>query len=109
MHLAGCGRFWLWSLSGALVTFSVLAAASIGIFVLPLAVVVSALTARRTRRRAELLGALVGAGANFGLIAFLQRGSGDLDARPWLVAGIALVGAGIATFALLDRWPARRA
>ena len=109
MHLASCGRFWLWSLAGALVTFSVLAAASIGLFVLPLAAVATALAARRTQRRAEVLGALVGVGAVCGVIALLQRGSGGLDATPWLVAGVLLAGLGIASFALLERGPAPRA
>jgi hypothetical protein len=109
MHLARCGRFWLWSIAGALVTFSLVTALSIGPFVLPIAAVVTALAARRTQQRAEMLGALVGAGAVCAVIAFLQRGSGGLDARPWLVAAIALAAAGIASFALLERRPAPRA
>jgi hypothetical protein len=109
MHVARCRGFWLWSLAGALVTFSVLAAASIGLFVLPLAALVTALIARRMQDRAELLGALVGAGAVCAVIALLQRGSGGLDARPWLVAAAVLAGLGIASFALLERRTAPRA
>jgi hypothetical protein len=38
-HVAGCGRFWLWAVAGALVVFSLLAAASIGFLVFPFAVI----------------------------------------------------------------------
>jgi apolipoprotein N-acyltransferase len=109
MHLAGCGRFWLWSLAGALVTFALLAAASIGIFVLPFAVLVLFFLSRRTRDRAELLGALVGAGAVCAAIAWIQREPGGFDASHWLLAAVVLAVAGIAGYALLGRRPAPRA
>jgi hypothetical protein len=103
MHLAGCGRFWLWALAGALVTFSLIAAASIGLFVLPVAALVTALVARSTRLAAETLGALVGAGAICLVIAWLQRAPGGFDWRPWLVAGTVLAALGIAGYGLLGR------
>jgi hypothetical protein len=108
-HLAGCGRFWLWSVAGALVAFSLIAAASIGLFTLPVAAAVAVLAVRRTRRRAELLGAFVGTGAVCGLIALLQRGPGSLDATPWIVAAVAFAAVGIGGYAVLGRRFAPRA
>jgi hypothetical protein len=108
-HIAGCGRFWLWAVAAALVAFSLIAAASIGLFVLPLAVVVTVLAARRTRNTTESLGALVGVGGICGLIALLQRGPGSLDATPWLLAATLLAVAGVAAFAVFGRRLAPRA
>jgi hypothetical protein len=102
-HLAGCGRFWLWAVAGALVAFSLIAAVSIGLFVLPVAALATVVAARRTHNRTEMLGALVGVGGTCGLIALLQRGPGSLDATPWLVAAILLAAAGIAGYALFER------
>jgi hypothetical protein len=109
MHLAGCGRFWLWAVAGALVTFSFVAAASIGLLILPFAALATAFIARSTRDRAEPLGALVGAAAICFLIAWLQRGPGGFDSRPWLAAGILLAGAGLAGYTLFARRLAPRA
>jgi hypothetical protein len=109
MHLAGCGRFWLWSVAGALVTFALVAALSIGIFILPFAVLAVLVVSRRTRDRAEMLGALVGAGAVCGVIAWIQREPGAFDARHWLIAAVVLAVTGIAGYALLGRRFAPRA
>jgi hypothetical protein len=109
MRLTATVRFWLWAVAGALVTFSLVAAASIGLFVLPVAALATALVARRTRARAEPLGALVGAGAICLLIAWLQRAPGGFDWRPWLVAGAILAGLGVAGYGLLVRRVAPRA
>ena len=108
-HLAGCGRFWLWAVAGALVAFSLLAAASIGLFILPMAGLATVLAARRTRGRAEMLGVCVGAGAVCGLIALLQRGPGSLDATPWLVAAVLFAATGIVGYAVLGPRLAPRA
>lgn len=108
-HLAGCGRFWLWAAAGALVAFSLIAAASVGLFVLPVAAFVTVLAARRARNWTETLGSLVGVGGICGLIALLQRGPGSLDARPWLAAAVLLAAAGIAGYALFERRLAPRA
>ena len=101
-HLAGCGRFWLWAVAGALVAFSLIAAASIGLFVLPVAGLVTVVAAR-THNWTETLGALAGVGGTCGLIALLQRGPGSLDATPWLVAAVLLAAAAIAGYALFER------
>jgi hypothetical protein len=103
MQVVGCRRFWLWALAGALVTFSLVAAASIGLFVLPLAALATALVARSTRLAAQALGALVGAGAICLLIAWLQREPGGFESRPWLVAGVVLGTLGIAGYGMLAR------
>jgi hypothetical protein len=88
------------------VTFALLAAASIGIFVLPFALLAVVLCSRRTRARAELLGALVGAGAVCGAIAWIQREPGGFHAGHWLIAAVVLAVAGIAGYALVGRRPA---
>jgi hypothetical protein len=86
MHLPVGGRFWLWAVAGALITFSVVAAASIGLFILPFAALATAFVARSTQRRAEALGVLLGAGSICFLIAGLQVGDeGGADARPWFI------------------------
>jgi hypothetical protein len=104
MHLAGCGRFWLWAVAGALITLSFVGAASIGLLVLPFAAVATAFVARSTQRRAEALGLLVGAASICFLIAGLQvGGNGGLDPRPWLVAGVVLAAIGTAAYALVTR------
>jgi hypothetical protein len=102
-HLRGCGRFWLWALAGALVAFSLVAAASIGLFILPVAALVTLFAARRTRTRVEMFGAFVGVGGVCGLIAFLQRGPGSLDATPWIVAAVVFAAAGIFGYGMLGR------
>jgi hypothetical protein len=103
MHLAGCGRFWLWAVAGGLVTFAFVAAASIGLLVLPFAAVATFFVARSSRGRAEPLGALVGAASICFLIAWIQRSAGGFDSRPWLLAGIILAAVGIAGYAVLGR------
>jgi hypothetical protein len=109
MHVTGCGRFWLWSLAGALVTFSLVAAASVGLLVMPVAALATFFVARKTRDRAELLGALVGAAGVCFAIAWIQRAPGGFDARPWLVAGIVLAVAGLAGYEVFSRRLAPRA
>ena len=103
MHAFGCGRFWLWALVGAAIAFALLASASIGLFFLPLAIVLAVLAANLTRRRSEALGALVGAAGICFLIAWVQRAPGGLDPRSWLVAGIVLAAAGLGGYGLTRR------
>jgi hypothetical protein len=78
-------------------------------FVLPFAALALFFVSRRTRDRAEMLGALVGAGAVCGAIAWIQREPGAFDAGHWLIAAVVLAVAGIAGYALLGRRPAPRA
>jgi hypothetical protein len=110
MHLPVGGRFWLWAVAGALITFSVVAAASIGLFILPFAALATAFVARSTQRRAEALGVLLGAGSICFLIAGLQVGDeGGADARPWFIAGVVLAAIGTAGYAFVTRRLAPRA
>jgi hypothetical protein len=103
MHVNGCWRFWAWGLAGALIAFSLIAAASVGVFVLPFAALALAFAVRRTRDRAEMFGGLVGPAGVCLLIAWIQRGPGGFDAGPWLVAGIVLAVAGLAGYAVFAR------
>jgi hypothetical protein len=109
MYLAGCRRFWFWALAGWLVAFSVVGAASIGLFALPVAALATVFAARATRGRAEPLGALVGAAAVCFIIAWIQRAPGGFDSRSWLVAGAVLAAVGFGGYALLARRLAPRA
>jgi hypothetical protein len=114
--------FAAWVLAGALVALSLLGAASIGLFVAPLAAVAIWLVLRFGGAGPEMLGMVSGAGAVCLLIAFLNRGTtpctqeghglsageteascGGLDPTPWLVAGLVLVAAGAVAYALARR------
>lgn len=90
--------FAAWVLAGALAIFSLLAAASIGLFVAPLAGIAIWLTLRLGRRWPETLGIVSGAGAVYLLIALLNS-----EPTPWLVAGLALLVAGVVAYALARR------
>jgi uncharacterized membrane protein len=90
VHRSSCARFWLWALAGGLLTFSVLAAASIGLFVVPFALGALWLAAASGRTWPESLGLLAGAGSVCFLIAYIQRHHDPVDPRPWLAAGIVL-------------------
>jgi len=122
MRREGWLVFAAWVLAGALVVFSLLGAASIGLFIAPLAAVAIWLAFRFGRAGPEMLGMVSGAGAVCLLIAFLNRGTtpcteqghtlspgeteagcGGLASTPWLVAGLVLVAAGIVAYALARR------
>jgi hypothetical protein len=90
--------FGVWALEGALLAFSLLGAASIGLFVMPVAVLVLVVLARARAAGPQMLGALSGAGVPALVVAGLQQGPGDLDARPWLIVGLILVAAGVAGY-----------
>jgi hypothetical protein len=103
MHRSSCARFWLWALAGGLFTFSLLAAASIGLFIMPLAFGAIWLAADSGRTWPESLGVLAGAALVCFLIAYIQRHHDPVDPRPWLAAGIVLVVVGVAGYAALAR------
>lgn len=119
----GWGGFAAWGLVGALFSFSVLGAASIGLFVLPTALVALAVVGMRVRVWPEVAGALEGAavlslfvgGANFNSTPCPSSGSGVVDVGgptsgtfscggfdplPWLLVGLALAGAGLVAYSL---------
>jgi hypothetical protein len=122
MRQAGWLVFAAWVLAGALAVFSLLGAASIGLFIAPLAAIAIWLALRFGRAGPEMLGMVSGAGAVCLLIAFLNRGTtpcteharlvssgetevscGGLAPVPWLVAGLVLVAAGVVAYALIRR------
>jgi hypothetical protein len=122
MRREGWLVFAAWVLAGALAVFSLLGAASIGLFIAPLAVVAIWLALRFGRAGPEMLGMVSGAGVVCLLIAFLNRGTtpcaeqghtlsaretetscGGLQPMPWLVVGLLLVAVGIVAYALARR------
>ncbi len=109
-----------WGFAGALLTFSAVAAASLGLFVLPVALIVPAIMAKRVgpvRRGTAVAGALAGAAAvvlfvgvaNLGSTPCPSSGSGAIgsggftgatscggfDPWPWLAVGFVLAGAAL--------------
>jgi hypothetical protein len=98
------GWFAAWAGVGALVALTILGALSIGIFVLPFAVIGIWLVGRRAPDRRSAFGLVSGAGLTC-LGVFVGNGgsSPGFDATPFLVAGIVLVLAGAALFALAGR------
>jgi hypothetical protein len=97
--LSGWGwrGFAAWAVAAALLVFSVLALPSIGLFVLPFALVASWLAARGSRDSLDLLGALSGAGLVCLAIAALDR----FESVLWLGSGTVLTFAGAVAFAIL--------
>jgi hypothetical protein len=91
-HLTGCSWFWVWALVGF--GFA-LGAVSLGpLLIAPIGLLALALTYSGTIRRSAF-GLLTGAGALCLVVAGLQQGTGNLDARPWLVAGVVLAVTGL--------------
>jgi hypothetical protein len=103
MHKRGWPWFGAWALAGGLFSFAFISALSIGIFVLPIALVAFWLLGSRGARGAEMLGAIAGAGAPCFLVAALSAGGEAPDARPWLAAGLALMAIGIAAYLFARR------
>jgi hypothetical protein len=111
----GCRWFWAWSLVGAGLCFSFLTGFSIGLFVLPFALLLLWFVLSRAPRWRESIGFVEGVGLVLLLIAYLNRdyrpcgagpqiggagasySCGGFDPHPWLYTGVAL--AGLATVA----------
>jgi hypothetical protein len=106
-HLLGCGWFWAWALVGAIASLGLL---SLGVLALLPAAGLAAVLLRRGPSETHAYGLLTGAGFFLLVVAYLQRqGPGTtcwkratasgcdqhLDPRPWLVAGVILVLAGV--------------
>jgi hypothetical protein len=118
--MRGRGPAWFgaWLAVGAALTFSFLAGFSIGLFVLPFALLLLAIVATRSPRLPEALGVVSGIGVTLLLVAFVNRGNepcpangvlhlgpgqqsvscGGLDPHPWLYLGIAVTAAGAVSY-----------
>jgi len=111
---SGCRWFWAWSLVGAALAFSFLTGFSIGLFLLPLALLLLGLVVYLSPQLAESIGFFEGVGLLLLGIAYVHRGDqpcspdgtlqlgpggagqsiscGGVDPHPWLYAGLALAG-----------------
>lgn len=121
----GPGWRWFaaWAAAGALLAFSLVAAASVGLFVLPVAALALWAILRGSPPRWSAFGLVSGAGLVSMLVGALNRGSspcpesgqltespgagpvecGGLDGTPFLAAGVVLVLAGPALVAAARR------
>ena len=100
-HVRACGWFWLWSLAGALLAFSLVS--FVGVLTGLPAVLVLLLVARRSPTWPEPLGLLTGVGALCIAVAALNWGADGLDPAPWLAAGAGLVVLGTVAYGLAGR------
>jgi len=118
----GWAGFAAWAVPGALLSLSFVGAASIGLFVLPVALLAVLVVGWTVRVWPELAGLLVGVAALSLLVGAANLGStpcpstgsgsvhvgdgtgrtsyscGGLDPSPWLVVGLALAGLGVAVY-----------
>ena len=117
----GWEPFAEWALALALLTVSVLGAASIGIFVVPFALLALFLAGQRNRAWPELLGGLVGVGSVLLYVAYRNRNylpcpvgpmrvlkgqhfsCGGFDPTPWLALGLLFVASGFAGYLVFRR------
>jgi len=119
----GWRAFGVWAVVGSLFGFALVALASIGLFILVLAIAAAALvaTGERVRVWPEITGVLAGLGAFPLVVGLLNVGStpcpssgsaasgaasvscGGFDPVPWLAAGTALIAAGLAAYSVLRR------
>jgi hypothetical protein len=109
-HVSSCAWFWAWAVVGCLGALSLISFALGPLAVVP-AAIAGILLARNDSARRSVSGLLTGAGLLLLAVGWLQRaGPGTtcwqtanasgcdqhLNPFPWLVAGLALVAAGIA-------------
>lgn len=111
-----------WAVALGVVAFAVVGAASIGMFVVPFAIVAVLIAARRNRAWPEaLMGGLVGVGSVFLFVAYRSRAyfpcpsgpmrlahgehfsCGGFDPRPWLIIGVVLTAAGFVGYLITRR------
>jgi hypothetical protein len=115
----GWQSFAEWALALALLSFAIIAAASIGMFVFPFAIVALVFAERRNRSWPEpLMGGLVGIGSVLLFVAYRNRhyapcppgrfpmrlahgehfSCGGFDPMPWLAVGALLTAAGLVSY-----------
>jgi hypothetical protein len=110
--------FAAWLIIGASYALSLLGAASIGLFVLPLPVLATILIVRRQHARSGLPGLISGLGIPLLYVAYLNRAgpgticttitggqdcTGEWSPWPWLAAAVILLGLGLAAFIARQR------
>ncbi len=126
--MAGWGGFGAWGVIGALLAVSLLGAASIGLFVFPLALLGLWLVTTRVRAWPEMAGVLEGVAAlslfvgiaNLGSTPCPAAGSGTVmrgggvpsgsscggfDPLPWLLVGLALAVSGLFSYVVARERP----
>jgi hypothetical protein len=115
----GWWRFAAWVFAGGLTAFAWITGFSIGLFLLPLAVLAIWFVARKSRIWPEILGLVGGLGVVGLVIAAINHEGpgcrtteeaggitvtcGGLDPKPWLVGGLLLLAAAPALYALARR------
>jgi len=117
----GCRWFWAWSLVGAALCFSFLTGLSIGLLLLPFALLLLWLVLSRSPRWPESIGFVEGAGLVLLLVAYLNRdyrpcgagphilGAGEsyscggIDPHPWLYTGLAIAALAAIAYAVVRR------
>jgi hypothetical protein len=126
----GCRWFWAWSLVGAALGFSFLTGVSIGLLLLPFALVLLWLVLYLSPRWPESIGFFEGVGLLLLVIAYLHRGDracpangtlqieptsagqsvscGGLDPHPWLYIGLVIAAAAAMAYAVAQRVGERR-
>jgi hypothetical protein len=115
--------FAAWLIIGAGYALSLLGAASIGLFVLPLPVLATILLARRQHAKGGLPGLISGLGIPLLYVAYLNRAGpgticttipGGVDCTdewspwPWLAAAVILLALGVAAFIARQRHLSRK-
>ena len=115
--------FIAWIVVGVALMLAILGAASIGVFVLPVAVGLAALVATRNGSTVGLPGLISGASLPVFYVAYLNRDGPGTICRsfdggsscteewspwPWLVVAVLLLLGGIAVFVVMSRRPDRR-
>jgi hypothetical protein len=121
----GCRWFWAWSLVGAAVGFSFLTGFSIGLLLLPFALMLLWLVLYLSPRWPESIGFFEGVGLLLLVIAYLHRNDracppsgtlqispsspgetiscGGLNPHPWLYSGLVIAGLAATAYALARR------
>jgi hypothetical protein len=122
---SGCRWFWAWSLVGVALGFSFLTGFSIGLLLLPFALVLLWLVLYLSPRWPESIGFFEGVGLLLLVIAYLHRGDracppngtlqigpssaggsiscGGLDPQPWLYSGLVIAAFAAMTYAVARR------
>ena len=90
----GDWTFWVWAVVGVGFGFGI---SVIGLITVPASIIATIALLTQKRLRRALYGILVGIGAVLLLIAYINRGPGDFNARHWLLAGLVFMLAGLLT------------